>query len=177
MKKMKFGHDPRKLAKKVMETHAPTFAKLAKVEASEKTALGQDLLQGMKEILDIQQIPEKTVIVETRTQVLKESRDKWARKHSKLSTRKTKKFVDELSESLNQQNERIHFLQHQNKLMLELSEKQSFDINALRMQKPKEIHTVTEKHIETLVKAKVPRMVWVFIGISLLTNMYLLIAK
>lgn len=170
MKKMKFGHDPRNLtshkeimvvAKKVMETHAPIFEKLAKVEAQEL----------------VLPIPEKTVIVETRTQVLKESRDKWVRKHTKLSRQKMEAAVDQLSETLEQQNERIHFLQHQNKLILELSEKQSFDINALRMQKPKEIHRVTEKHIETAVKSEVPKMVWILLGISLLTNMYILTIK
>lgn len=168
MKKMRIGHDPRKLTEtlgRVNKTHAPVLKKLV-----------DELPYNSGAAPYVPQL-EKTVVVETRTQVLKESRDKWARKHSKLSTRKMEKLVDELSETLNQQNERIHYLQHQNKGLVETLDRHATWITDVEMQKPKEIPVVIEKHTETVIKTEVPKLVWIGIAISLLTNMFLLIAK
>lgn len=135
----------------------------------------KDLSQGQIIPLEKQVemvIPEpvkETVIVETRTVQVEKIRmqDKLARRHSKLSRAKMEKALDEMCEVLEQQNIRLHALQHQ-------LEKHDYDINAVRMQKPQEKQIVTEK---TVIEKHIPKkLVYALIG-SMLLNALILLTK
>jgi hypothetical protein len=165
MGKLKFGHDPRKLAK--VPEREQNNEKQQTVTNRAQTVLLEKLVQA-------EPVPEKTVIVETRhteTTVLKESRDKWARKHSKLSTRKMEKLVDEMCETLNQQNEMVRFVRKGIHSLVEKQDDLVVRLKVLESQKSEQIQVVTEK---TIVKSEVPKMIWVILGILALTNAYLL---
>lgn len=138
MKKLKFGHDPRKL-------QAPTV-------------LGQGLKKALEQVVvhEAKEIQLKETVVEqhhhTHTTILKESRDKWARRHAKLSSHRNKSMIDEMSEVLNAQNETLHATRGSIHGVAMEIEKLKVAMQALKEQKPQEFHTVTQKTIQVPVQ-------------------------
>jgi hypothetical protein len=155
MRKLKFGHDPRKLNHKhleklitnlsggeiidfekqiemVMQRHSDTFKKLAETEAQDKVITPV--------VTEVCPVVEKVVISKY---------DKWARKHSKLSAKKAEKMMDGLLDDMNSQNEVIHATRgsiHGVAMELERLREQ---VQILKEQKPVEKHIVTENTIVT----------------------------
>lgn len=128
-----------------------------------KTELGQALISGMKEVIQHEQGEVQLKETHHHTTILKESRDKWARKHSKLSARKMEKIVDEMNETLNQQNEMLHMKRNSvHNASMEI-EKLKIAIQALKEQKPVEIHTLTK---ETVLKPQ-PQNKLIVVGVIL----------
>lgn len=156
MKKLKFGHDKRNLNHKqvdnsliklsrreiidvekqvemIMVKHAATFQKLAEYEAKEVSAT-------------------VAAPVVTLEKIVVSKYDKWARKHSKLSAKKTEKMMDEVLEAMNAQNEAIHMAKNANGMVVTEMEKlhkqmltMKADLTRVTEQKPVEKHIVTEK--------------------------------
>jgi hypothetical protein len=185
MGKMRFGHDPRNkhtgssvekffqkdgtsekspkatdtadfeaIARKVMETHADTFKKLAESEKQD-------------------QVPatEKHFHTETVT-----THDKLAREHSKLVRKDMETKLGELAEFMSHQNELFHILKRDISALTATNSILNKKMSDLEARKPEEKHTVTQHHTETIVKPTVPNLVWVGIGIALLTNAYILLS-
>lgn len=139
---------------------------------SQKTKLEKGLLKGLTEAVAYEKAEmqlKETVIEQhhTHTLTVKESRDKWARRHAKLSASRNKTMINEMADVLNVQNERIHDVKDiTHKLNKEL-DKLKMQLELLESRKPEEKHTVTENVIHVPVQQDKKLMMGVILAIVL----------
>lgn len=167
MKKIKFG-TPTKTVKealdRVVKTHSPLLEKLADIGPVPHMQ-DEGVVDPVKE----------TVIVETRTVEVQKvvTKDKLARRHSKLSRKRMDAALDQMCDILKEQNVTIADLRSKVKKLAEISDAQAFDINALRMQKSQEKQILTER---TVVEKHIPKkLVYALIGSLILNGLVILL--
>lgn len=116
-------------------------------------------------------------VIEKHTTVLKESRDKWVRRHSKLTAKAMRATIDDLSETLNQQNEVLRASHRGIHNLVQEMDKLREELAILKIQKPEIVeqkHTVTNTHE---VRTKTPTAMWIALGISVTLSILSLVLK
>jgi hypothetical protein len=172
MGKMRFGN-PQKIVKdeapkfteaavRVMEKHSKVFEKLSMADIQDQDHV----------------VPEKVIIEKHHHHTEKVvTKDKLARRHGKLLRKSMDQSVADMAQDLATQDELFHTLKRGIHNLVGLNDAMAARIQILEARKPEEIHTVTEIRTDVVTKHEVPKLVWIGIGLALLTNAFILIAK